>query len=353
MTTSLQPALVAVQPAPSVFQKYRHEIDGELHAVLEGFSEPLYDMLRYHLGWMDAQGSPQAGSSGKALRPTLCLLACEAITGSYQRALPAAAALELVHNYSLIHDDIQDDDRIRRNRPTVWAVYGKPQAINAGTAMRVLASVCLMRLAVEGYPPARLVHAQSLLDHACLELLEGQYLDLSFESRFDVSQHEYLRMVEKKTARLISCSLELGAVLATHDRSVILAMRNFGHHLGMAFQVRDDVLGVWGEEDQLGKPVGSDIRHMKKSFPIVLALTDLNPNVREHLLEIYQRPEVDDEAVSRVLELLEIVEARQRSQELVDKHGRLALQEISTLPILPWARQSLEELVNFLLTREY
>ena len=123
---------------------------------------PLYDMMRYHLGWIDAQGRPLPGSAGKALRPTLCLLACEAVGGTYHRALPAAAAVELVHNFSLIHDDIQDDDRERRHRPTVWSIWGKPQAINAGTAMRVLASLALSRLSERGVSGEKQLHAQRI-----------------------------------------------------------------------------------------------------------------------------------------------------------------------------------------------
>ncbi|MCI0521847.1 MAG: polyprenyl synthetase family protein, partial [Chloroflexi bacterium] len=135
---------------------------------------------------MDAAGQPAQNGHGKGLRPTLCLLAYEALAGAYSQALPAAAALELVHNFSLIHDDIQDDDAQRRGRPTVWAIWGKPQAINAGTAMRILANICLLGLAEQGVTAARLGHAQTLLDYATLALIEGQYLDLSFEERFDI-----------------------------------------------------------------------------------------------------------------------------------------------------------------------
>lgn len=346
------PSPVVRQPAPEVLLRYHQDIEAELRAVLAGYSEPLYTLLAYHFGWVDASGQPARDGSGKGLRPTLCLLACEALGGAIGRALPAAAALELVHNFSLIHDDIQDDDAQRRGRPTVWAIWGKPQAINAGTAMRILANVSMGRLAAQGVTPSRLAHAQSLLDLTTLALIEGQYLDLSFEERFDISEQDYLRMIEKKTASLIACSLEMGAFLATQDRKLARLFREFGRHLGLAFQVRDDILGAWGQAHQLGKPVGSDIRRKKKSYPIVLALSAADPWIRESLVAAYQQPAIDERLCAQILDLLEAVQARQRAQALVDHHHLLALQALAELPVLPWARQELAALVAFLSARE-
>ena len=239
---------------PVVFERYRSEIDSELRAVLAERESPLYDMMRYHLGWIDWQGRPLSGTAGKALRPALCLLACEAVGGTYHRALPAAAAVELLHNFSLIHDDIQDDDRERRHRPTVWSIWGKPQAINAGTAMRVLASLALSRLGENGVSGEKQLRIQRILDESCLRLIEGQYLDISYESRLDIGVTDYLGMIDGKTAALIGCSLELGAFLGTDDEAVIRGLWNFGRNLGLAFQIRDDILGIWGDEKETGKP---------------------------------------------------------------------------------------------------
>lgn len=268
-------------------RRYRDEIDAELRASLASLQLPLHDMLRYHLGWLEADGSPGPGLVGKALRPTLCLLASDAVSGRHDRALPTAAAVELVHNFSLIHDDVQDGDRQRRHRPTVWSVWGQPQAINAGTATYAAAALALERLADHGVPAEMRLRANATLHRACLRLLEGQYLDLAFETRTEVSVDEYLAMVGGKTAALIAASLALGALVADpglrpaaveHDRRVD-ALARMGEHLGLAFQIRDDMLGIWGDEDATGKPVGADIRARKKSLPIVAV-----PGRRQHRL---------------------------------------------------------------------
>ncbi len=338
---------------PSIFRRYRNQIDQELRAVLASADSSMYDMLRYQLGWIDEQGNPLLQPSGKALRPTLCLFACEALSGDYQEALPAAAAVELVHNFSLIHDDIQDDDRLRRNRPTVWAVWGKPQAINAGTAMRVLASASMMRLSKLGVTAEKLLAGLCLLDESCLRLIEGQYLDISFEQRLDIGVAEYLKMAQGKTSALISCSLELGASLATQDDQTILAFRDSGVNLGLAFQIRDDLLGVWGNKDKLGKPIGSDILRKKKSYPIVYALEKATGPARQSLLDIYQRPVVDERACSTVLGILEDLQVRDQAQSMVNAYSRRASSLVEGLFPSSWGRDCFEEIICFLTNRDY
>ena len=197
--------------------------------------------MRYHLGWIDKKGNRTDGNTGKALRPTLCLLACQAVGGEYHRALPAAAAIELLHNFSLIHDDIQDNDRKRRHRPTVWAIWGKPQAINAGTAMRILTNVALFRLKELGVNPEKRLLVQQLLDETTLRLIEGQYLDIDYEKYVDINVSDYLRMVQGKTAALIACALESGAALGTDDERLIKNLHDLGWNLGLGFQIRDDI----------------------------------------------------------------------------------------------------------------
>ena len=338
---------------PSAFDRYRSAIDAEVRSALATYTAPLYDMLRYHLGWIDAQGRPADGTAGKALRPTLCLLACEALGDGYAQALPAAAAIELVHNFSLIHDDVQDDDRERRHRPTVWAIWGKPQAINAGTAMRVLASLTLLRLGDHGVPAEVQLEAQRLLDESCLRLIEGQYLDISFEGRLDVGLDEYLQMIGLKTAALISCALEVGALLAGSDRSTREAFRELGHNLGLAFQIRDDVLGIWGDEAKTGKPAGSDIRRRKKSLPIIYALERAPDGAREVLAGFYRGGAVDDEAVATVLGILDGIGARAKAQALAVACCERALARMGGMALAPWARQSLEEMADFLAQRDF
>lgn len=338
---------------PSVFQRYRANIDQELREVLADHPSPLYDMLRYQLGWIDARGSPQPQPSGKALRPTLCLLACEALGGDIQTALPAAAAIELVHNFSLIHDDVQDDDRLRRSQPSVWALWGKPQAINAGTAMRVLASLCMLRLAERGLAAERAIQVQKLLDQSCLRLIEGQYLDISFESRAQVSAAEYLEMIEGKTAALIACSLELGARLATQESQEIQALRECGLYLGLAFQIMDDLLGIWGEVDKLGKPVGSDIQRKKKTFPIVYAWEQADPQTQAEIAKIYQGAVVDEGGRERILGILDDLQARQHAQAMVNACSERARAELERASLSSWGRERFEEIILFLTRREF
>lgn len=338
---------------PAVFERYRAAIDGELRSALAGHPSPMYEMMRYHLGWVDEKGNPLPGSAGKALRPTLCLLACEATGTHFQQALPAAAAVELVHNFSLIHDDIQDDDRERRHRPTVWSIWGKPQAINAGTAMHVAANLTLLRLGEGAVPALKLLRAQRLLEETCLRLIEGQYLDISFESRLDVGVADYLAMIGGKTASLIACSLELGALVGTDDEHVVRALHNFGWHLGLAFQIRDDVLGVWGDPQKTGKPIGSDILRRKKSLPIVYALEKAAGNAKTTLRNIYQSPAIDLEGLAAVLAILDGVEAAASAQSMVEAYRDRALAEIAQTALSTAARDSLAEIAHFLTKREF
>ncbi|MFC2058368.1 polyprenyl synthetase family protein [Chloroflexota bacterium] len=337
---------------PQVFERYRAEVDTELRSALADRVLPMYDMMRYHLGWQDERGQSLPGSGGKALRPTTCLLACEIVGGEYRRALPAAAAMELVHNFSLIHDDIQDGDSERRHRPTVWSVWGKPQAINAGTAMRIVASLVLLRLGKHAISADKQLDAQRLLDESCLEMIEGQYLDISFENRLDITTEDYLRMIDKKTAALISCSFELGALLGTDDKLVMERFRCLGRNLGLAFQIRDDILGIWGDEALTGKPRGSDIRHRKKSFPVVYLLERVEGEVKRKLASIYEKEFIEADDLETVWGNLESVDALLQSQQVAEKYCEQALGELERLPLSPPARRDLEEMAFFLVRRD-
>jgi geranylgeranyl diphosphate synthase type I len=338
---------------PSIFTRYRAEIDAELREVLVEYRSPMYKMLQYQLGWVDETGCARPGNAGKALRPTLCLLASEALGDDYRKALPAAAALELLHNFSLIHDDVQDDDRERRHRPTVWAIWGKPQAINAGTAMRIIANRALMRLHDHAVSVEKQIRAQRLLDETTLRLIEGQFLDISFEMRHDVVITDYMDMIAGKTAALIACSLECGALLNTDDDCVIRSFRDFGRNLGFAFQIRDDVLGIWGDEARTGKPVGSDIRRRKKSLPIVYAWNTVNGTAKSELVRIYASGVIDDGGRDTVLDILDGVQAQAYAQSLVERYCDRAAAELETMALSVWARDNLEEMAHFLTRRDF
>ncbi len=344
--------------SPVILEKYRSAIDDELRniileAVPNDRSEPLYDMMRYHLGWIDEKGNPAQNNAGKALRPALCLFSCEASGGDYQQALPAAAALELVHNYSLIHDDIQDDDRERRHRPTVWAIWGKPQAINAGTAMRLLANVALLRLRGDGISLAKQCHISQRLDEITLRLIEGQYLDISYESCFDIGVNDYLTMISGKTAALISGSMEIGAYLGTEKAICISGFQETGKNLGLAFQIRDDILGIWGDQKETGKPAGNDIRRRKKSYPVVYALENTREKTKEALIDIYRNSRVEDAEVDQVLDIFDSVNAQYNAQKAVEKYCQAAFKAFNQLKLKTTAKAEMEELVQFLTGRTY
>lgn len=229
----------------------------------------LQGMITYQLGWTGENAGSKA--EGKQLRALLCLLACQAAGSDWQGALPAAAAVELIHNFSLIHDDIEDNGQLRRGRPTVWKIWGVAQAINTGDAMFALANASLLNLA-ETVSPEKALEASRLFHKTCLRLTQGQHLDIAFEDQDQVDLDTYWQMVEGKTAALLAFSLEVGALSASVAPELQIHYRDFGHYLGLAFQVQDDILGVWGEEGRTGKSTTSDLITRKKTLPILYGL---------------------------------------------------------------------------------
>jgi geranylgeranyl diphosphate synthase, type I len=231
-------------------------------------TRPLFDMLAYHMGWnRDGSSTP----SGKRVRPLILLLVSEACGGRWLRALPAAAAVELVHNFSLLHDDIEDNSPTRHGRPTVWNLRGVPMAINAGDALFAISNQSILD-AISDHSPATVVRAAMCLHSACLALTAGQFLDMSYEKRLDLTVDDYWPMVEGKTAALISAAAEIGAILAGVDDEAIRLYGIFGRKLGLAFQVLDDILGIWGDESKTGKSAAGDLVDGKRSLPVLFGL---------------------------------------------------------------------------------
>lgn len=235
-----------------------------------------HEMLTYHMGWTGEGAGPEA--TGKRIRPLLVLLSAAASNadGAWESALPAAAAVELVHNFSLIHDDIEDNSEKRRGRPTVWVKWDVKQAINAGDALLVISSQAITDL-IGQYPAEVVVKASRILHDTCVELTRGQYLDMSYETRTDLNEEDYWPMISGKTASLLACCCELGALLGGADESTQEAYRSFGQYLGLAFQVQDDILGIWGDEAVTGKSVASDLVEGKKSLPVLIGLGKKGP----------------------------------------------------------------------------
>lgn len=336
-----------MQP-PAALTRHRRALDDHLRSLVDR-SEPreLYRMLRYHLGWEDAEGRP-AESTGKQLRPALCLLACEAAGGEAERAIPFASAVELVHNFSLVHDDVQDGDRLRHGRDTVWAVWGEAQAINAGDALLALAHLSLTETTHESFAAAsRLLHERTL------EIVEGQVMDIAFEERTDVSLDAYLAMISRKTGALFEAALALGAKAAGARGEKVAALGRCGRQLGLAFQVRDDMLGIWGDVDRTGKPVAADIHRRKKSLPIVFALDRAQAGDLERLREVYGPGEPSAGDVSFVTGLLDSLGAQAYCQDQADKHRTAALGELAAAKPEARAAGEIREVADFLLERDF
>ena len=312
---------------PDAFTRHAAAVEAEMRATLDaaaargGLDLPIHDMARYALGWIDRHGQPD-NAAGKRARPALCMLGAAAVSDDparQDRAIHGAAAIEFVHNFSLVHDDIQDQDEQRRGRPTVWTIWGISQAINAGDALRELGDLALFRARGAGAPADAVLDATARLNHAALRMIEGQYLDLTFEERSDVELDEYLRMVERKTGAMMGASLAIGAVLAGASAQQADALQQAGERLGRCFQIRDDWLGVWGDAAALGKSTQSDIRRKKKSYPILWTLRSAPPAVRRALLDAWRLDELSDDDVAGVQSLLDESGASDAANEAAER----------------------------------
>jgi geranylgeranyl diphosphate synthase, type I len=302
----------------------------------------VYEMARYHLG-LDGPEAP----SGKRMRPLLGLLAYASIAGDYRPALPGAAAVELGHNFSLIHDDIEDGDRERRHRPTLWSVYGIPQAINAGDMLFSLSRVALHRLSDLGFSDAKVLRLMRLYDETCVALCEGQYIDI-WTSEHDerLSVELYFDMIGRKTAALIAGSIEAGALLATDDEEVVRRYRAFGWALGIAFQLNDDLLGIWGREQSTGKEP-TDLARKKKTLPVIYAFEHAGPEDRERLRELYELPSPSAAEIAEIVTILDRARAGEYTREQARRYRDEALAEIDAAGVAdPVVRERLEEIIR-------
>jgi len=331
-------------------------IEGELRACMAPSSDSppaFFGMMHYHLGWTDAQFRPAEINGGKRLRPLFTLLTCRAAGGDPHDALPAAAAVELIHNFSLIHDDVQDQSDTRRGRATVWALWGEAQAINAGDSMFTLAHQTLHRLAQRGIPADRVIAALNALERANLALCQGQHLDLDFENRLDVDAEAYMAMIRGKTAALLGCAGQLGALVASPDPNLSERYRRVGEALGLAFQIHDDLLGIWGETEVTGKPVGDDIRHRKKSLPVVYVLSTENDPGAGRLRALYAQENLTEEDVAEAIAILNASQARPYAERLARQNLETALTELETAEPEPEAGEALREMAHFLIKRSH
>ncbi len=291
-------------------------------------TKPLYDMVRYSLG-LD-----KGASRGKRIRPLLGLLAYQSISGDYERALPGAAAVELGHNFSLVHDDIEDNGTERRNRPALWITEGVPQAINAGDTLFSLSRLALHRLEEMGYPPAKILQLMRLYDDTCLALCEGQFMDIWTSEHLEwISVDYYFDMIGRKTASLIAGAIQAAAMLATEDPAIVAAYRGFGWAVGLAFQLNDDLLGIWGDEAATGK-VPSDIATRKKTLPVIYAMEHAGPEDRERLSEIFAANHPSAAEVEETLGILERTGARDYVRDRARSYRDEALAQLASVGVV-------------------
>ncbi len=281
--------------------------------ALAGQTPLMAGMVRYHLGELNADLSPVIDGSvdrGKRVRPAVAVLCAAAAGGDPAVAGPVAAAIEMLHNFTLIHDDVQDESPTRRYRPTVWSLWGVGQAINAGDALFAAAHLPLYRLAELGVAPAVVLRLEEAFDRMTIAIVAGQTRDLSFEGRRDVTPAAYLEMIDAKTAAIVRYAAWTGALLGGASETTAERFGEFGAALGVGFQVQDDLLGIWGATETTGKAAADDLRRRKQSLPMLLLRERADTETRTELDAIYAAEAIDDASVTRLLTLLDAAKIR-------------------------------------------
>jgi geranylgeranyl diphosphate synthase type I len=332
----------------AVLGRGRELVDPALRAAVARLDDDTRLVASYHLGWSDVEGRAVEGNGGKAVRPGLVMLTGEALGAAVEDLLPGAVAVELVHNFSLIHDDLMDRDTERRHRPTVWSVWGDPTAVLAGDALLSLAHEVLAETGSAYVGPASVALAR-----ATRELIRGQVLDVAFERRDDVGLAECVDMAAGKTGALLSVSAELGAVLAGAPSDVSRAFAEFGAELGIAFQLVDDLLGIWGWPDRTGKPVFSDLRSRKKTMPVVWAITHGGETGRE-LAAWLAGPdhEPTEEGLHHAAELVDRAGGRHWARAEARARVGRARAALAEVGLDPEYRAELDRLASFVVERD-
>lgn len=333
MTMTSTDAATESHEAVALLERTRTAVDPELHAAVGSLPGAIRRVASYHFGWEHADGtpSPAAGRAGKAIRPALVLAAARALGGDPAAAVPAAVAVELAHNFTLLHDDVIDEDPTRRHRATAWTVFGTSDAIVAGDAMMALA----LRLLAEDPHPAS-GPASAALAACVIELCAGQQADCAFERRdpHEVSLDECVAMATAKTGALLGTSCALGALYAGAEPERVEAVNAFGREAGLAFQLIDDLMGIWGDPDRTGKPAGADLVAHKKSLPVVAALASGTP-AAEELAELYRGPLDEPGAVARAAAAVERAGGREWAQlQAADRMSRAVHQLSRAIPDL-------------------
>jgi geranylgeranyl diphosphate synthase type I len=340
---------------PDVLARARAACSPAMDAAISRLAPEIRRCATYHLGWTDAAGVPLDAPGGKGIRPALALLSAEAAWAPAAMGVPGGVAVELVHNYSLIHDDIIDEDTERHHRPTVWSVFGVGAAIIAGDALENLAHQVLLEA-----DPARGAQASGALADATAEMIAGQADDIAFEKRRDVGVEECTAMSAAKTGALLGAASSVGAILAGAPPATIGALRDYGRHLGLAFQAVDDLLGIWGDPARTGKPAGNDLRQRKKSLPVVAALA-AGGNEAEELrllllgdpaVAVETLPPLDAGQIARAAFLVEECGGREWTGVRAKAHLDSALGALERVRLSAVPHRELADLAVFVVERE-
>ncbi|XHL87050.1 polyprenyl synthetase family protein [Streptomyces niveus] len=324
-----------------------------LRAAVGRLAPPMDTVAAYHFGWIDAEGRPADGDGGKAVRPALSLLSAEAAGSAPETGVPGAVAVELVHNFSLLHDDLMDGDEQRRHRDTVWKVHGPAQAILVGDALFALANEVLLEIGT-----AEAGRAARRLTTASRKLIDGQAQDISFEHRERVTVEECLEMEGNKTGALLACAVSIGAVLGGADDRTADILESYGHHLGLAFQAVDDLLGIWGDPEATGKQTWSDLRQRKKSLPVVAALAAGGP-ASEQLAELLAADaksndfdSFSEEEFATRAALIDEAGGREWTSQEARRQHTVAIEALSRVDMPEHVRAQLTALADFVVVRK-
>jgi geranylgeranyl diphosphate synthase type I len=337
-----------------ILGKYKADITQTIKGLANQAPPEMAGIIGYHFGWLDQDFRPAHSSSGKMFRPAICLLVYESITGEYQPALPVAASIEIIHNFSLLHDDIEDNDVERRGRPTAWTIWGQPRVINVGDYVFSMAYRALHLLDPAQIPLERILAIHQLINNACIELTEGQDADIRFETLPEVSTEMYLDMVYKKTGVLVEAAILSGAKAATSDETIIQNYANFAQNIGLAFQIRDDVLGIWGDSTETGKSTKNDIRKKKKTLPVLYTLGQVSGERKKKMTSYYAQPEpLTDPEIEFVRECLEWADARSYAQAVAETYRQKSFDALDRIGAANPAQVELKMVAEFLINRSY
>lgn len=340
--------MIPTQSVPEILHRARELVTPALREAIGRLSPELQPIAEYHLGWVDANGRSVGGDGGKGVRQALAVLSAEAVGADGQLGVPGAVAVELVHNFSLIHDDVMDEDAERRHRPTVWALFGIGRAVIAGDALLALAQ----QIMLDPAPGRDNVRAARCIADATAAMIAGQALDMAFESRRVIDVAQCSAMEGGKTGALLGCASAIGAVLAGAPDETVGRLDTYGMQLGLAFQAVDDLLGIWGDPATTGKPAWSDLRQHKKTLPVAAALA-VGDVRAEELAGLLASEHLDEAQVARAAFLVEECGGRTAAVEEADNRLAAAFQALDGAGLAPAATAELMEIAHFVVERQF